>query len=221
MIIKVNNVNINYEVKGSGSKAMILIHGNGEDWRIFKSIDEYLGSDYTLYLVDSRGHGQSSNIETLTYEDMAADMGAFIKALNIEKPTIFGYSDGGNVALITAIGYPERVGDIIVAGANTSHEGLGDLLSDMKREYAETNNKYIGLMLSGPHITTKQLKSIQSKVYVLRGEHDLITKEHTLFFTKAIPNAQYIEIKDEDHGSYVADPKKLSTILLDIENKVN
>lgn len=220
MIIQVNNVNINYVVRGSGAKAMILIHGNGEDWRIFKGIEQYLGNDYTLYFVDSRGHGQSSNIETLTYEDMAADMGAFIKVMNFDKPTIFGYSDGGNVALITAIEYPESVGDIIVAGANTSHEGLGDLLTEMKREYTETKNKYIGLMLSGPHITTKQLKSIQSNVYVLRGEHDLITKEHTLYFTKAIPNAQYIEIKDEDHGSYVADPKKLSTILLELENKV-
>lgn len=105
MEIQVNGVTLYYEVVGKGPKPFIFIHGNGEDHKTFSGIEKYLGDRYTLYLVDSRGHGQSSNLDEITYGDIAEDLISFIKSLNLKKPHIFGYSDGGNVALIAAIDF--------------------------------------------------------------------------------------------------------------------
>lgn len=213
MFIEVNGLKLYYQIKGTGGKVLILLHGNEEDGRIFKGIERYLDEKYTLYILDSRGHGQSGQVDILRYEDMASDLICFVDALQLDKPAVFGYSDGGNVALSAAVREPDLFSTILVAGANTTQEGLGAYLEPMKKEFEQTLSKYIDLMLSGPNLSTQELKCIQSKVIVLRGEHDLIDRQHTIYFTKAIPNAKYIELKGEDHGSYVLDLSKLSNLI--------
>ena len=213
MIAKINGVKLYYEVKGSGPRPLILLHGNEEDGLTFKGLERYLGDEFTLYVLDSRAHGQSSNVDILRYEDMAKDLIAFIKFLKLDKPAVFGYSDGGNIALSAAVLEPKLFGDIVVAGANTSQDGLGGYLESMIKEYKETKSKYIDLMLNGPNITTKELKNIASKVIALRGEHDLIDKKHSIYFAKAIPNGKYVELPGEDHGSFVFKTEKLAALI--------
>lgn len=66
MFIKVNGVRLFYEKMGSGP-AMIMVHGNEEDHRIFDNASDLLKKHYTLYLVDSRGHGQSDRVQAYFY----------------------------------------------------------------------------------------------------------------------------------------------------------
>jgi pimeloyl-ACP methyl ester carboxylesterase len=54
---------------------------------------------------------------------MADDIAALIAHLGIEKVDLLGYSLGGNVALQTAIRYPEKVRKLIVISAPMTHEG--------------------------------------------------------------------------------------------------
>lgn len=56
MYITVNNMNLYYEVVGSGTP-LVMIHGNGESHDIFDKAVEVLSKHYTCYLPDSRGHG--------------------------------------------------------------------------------------------------------------------------------------------------------------------
>ena len=62
MFIQVHGIRLYYEKIGTG-KPLILVHGNEEHHRIFDNAAEILKKHYTLYLVDSRGHGQSDKVD--------------------------------------------------------------------------------------------------------------------------------------------------------------
>ena len=61
MNITVNNVELYYEVVGSGAP-LVMIHGNGESHEIFREAVQLLSQRFTCYLLDSRGHGQSQPV---------------------------------------------------------------------------------------------------------------------------------------------------------------
>ncbi|MGN1383880.1 MAG: alpha/beta fold hydrolase [Clostridia bacterium] len=106
MLVKVNNININYEVCGQGSP-IILLHGNQETHEIFDKLIEKMQVNYTVYALDSRCHGKSDNPDKISYNLMAGDTIAFIKKLKISKPILYGFSDGGIVGLLIAIKEPD------------------------------------------------------------------------------------------------------------------
>ena len=82
MLVKVNNININYEVCDQGSP-IILLHGNQETHEIFDKLIEKMQVNYTVYALDSRCHGKSDNPDKISYNLMAGDTIAFIKKLKI------------------------------------------------------------------------------------------------------------------------------------------
>ncbi len=117
--VQLENVNMHYVVYGDGEQPLILIHGNGGSAKSLAEAASYLANDYTVYVIESRCHGQSSDPGTINYDLMADDVAQFIGALNLERPYIMGHSDGGIVALTLAYRYPEMPGAIISCGANT------------------------------------------------------------------------------------------------------
>lgn len=122
-IIQVNNINFFYTCTGSG-EPLIMLHGNGEDHTIFDEAAEVLSKHFTVYAIDTRDHGQSDKVAELHYDDMAEDIRMFIEKLNLKKPIIYGFSDGGIVALLVAIKYPELLSRVIGSGVNVNPDGL-------------------------------------------------------------------------------------------------
>ena len=93
MFIHVNGVRLFYEKQGTG-KPLILLHGNEEDHRIFDEAIELLKKHYTVYAVDSRGHGQSDKVLEYHYLDMAKDIQEMIEQLELKDISLMGSSDG-------------------------------------------------------------------------------------------------------------------------------
>ena len=73
MWINVNGIKMYYEKHGSG-RPLIMVHGNSEDHTIFYDSMVLLRNHFTVYTVDSRGHGFSERVEEFHYDDMADDM---------------------------------------------------------------------------------------------------------------------------------------------------
>jgi len=79
---------------------------------------------------DSRAHGRTDNpTAELSYRLMADDVAAFIQALDLTNPLVFGYSDGGQIALELGMRYPNLAGALVVGAAScrtpeTHHDGL-------------------------------------------------------------------------------------------------
>jgi pimeloyl-ACP methyl ester carboxylesterase len=94
-----------------------LIHGgvvNSESWQPYLAA---FAEHYRVITPDSRGHGRTVNPSgTMSYRLLADDMAAFVQALDLHKPLIFGYSDGGQIALEIGMRYPD-VAQALVVGA--------------------------------------------------------------------------------------------------------
>lgn len=87
----VNGLKLFYHKEGSG-RPVILLHGNGEDHTIFDVAIRDLARSYTVYALDSRAHGKSDPVPSLTYREMAGDVAAFIRQQGLEKPRWVGFS---------------------------------------------------------------------------------------------------------------------------------
>lgn len=212
MIINVNNINLYYEVKGNGNP-FILLHGNSESSEIFKSLIELLSKNYKVYAIDSRCHGKSSDTKTITYDDMANDILEFINVLKLNKPIIYGFSDGGIIALKIAL-KTNNLDKIFISGANIKPNGIKlKIYLMMIYGYLKTKDKKYKLMYSNPNIKFKDLKKINNEVIVLAGEYDLIKRKHTIKINKFLNNSSLRIISNEDHQSYVLDNYKLFNII--------
>lgn len=77
----------------------IIIYGNGEDIHIFDKIVPLLSQSYTVYSIDTRGHGKSSNVKELHYADMAQDIYDFIHALELEQKLMLNDTDISDIML--------------------------------------------------------------------------------------------------------------------------
>lgn len=215
MEITVNGMKIFYEQMGSG-RPLLLLHGNGEDHGIFYEAAEILREHYTVYLPDTRGHGGSGEVEEYHYADMAEDVRDLIQALKLERPFLYGFSDGGIVGLLTAIRYPGLLSGLAVSGANTSPKGIKTCWRRFfAGEYQRTKDPKLKLMLREPSISEKELSGIRIPALVTAGSRDMIRRRDTEKIAAAIPESRLHILRGEDHGSYIVHEKKIGEILLE------
>lgn len=213
MKIKVNGVELFYEVKGNG-RPLILVHGNGEDHHIFDALVEQLSCAFTCYLIDSRGHGKSSPVNVFSYQAMAEDIIGFIVKMELKEVVYYGFSDGGIVGLLAA-SQCDLISDLIISGANTNPRGLKDhVYYLMKLSYCLKKDPKIKLMLEQPHINDYTLQKIKARTLVLAGSKDMIKESHTINIAHQIRDSKLMILKGESHSSYVVNSTKLVPVIL-------
>lgn len=211
---KVNGMDIFYEKMGEGDP-IILLHGNGESHEIFTEAAEKLARRYTVYLPDTRGHGRSGKVSEYHYEDMARDIYCFIKVMGMEKPIVYGFSDGGIIGLLLASQYPSLLKKLVVSGVNATPDDIkSPYLWWMRVQYLFTRNPLIRLMLTEPDITDEQLQAIDVPVEVTAGSRDMIRQSAMLNICQAIPQASFTVFAGETHGSYIVHSTKIADHLL-------
>lgn len=118
------DIALHYTEQGTGTP-LILLHGNGEDSSYFVHQIEYFKDRYRVIAIDTRGHGRTPRGEKpFTIRQFAEDLHGFMDERGIDRAHILGFSDGGNIALIFALKYPERVDHLILNGANLDASGV-------------------------------------------------------------------------------------------------
>ena len=214
MRTEVNGININYEKTGKGEQSIILLHGNGEDHTMFFELSQLLAKDFTVYALDSRGHGESDPVDHLTYDEMAEDVVSFIKKKKIKHPILYGFSDGGILGLLIAIRHPGLISKLIISGANLKPTGLKNwFLRQCELDYEANHSPLIELMLNNPNISHEELHTIHIPTLILAGEDDLVKEAHTESIHRNIENSQMQILAGEGHDTYVIHNPKLYDII--------
>ncbi len=115
--IRVNGIDMYYEEFGEG-KPLILLHGGTSTFQTWQPFLPIFMPHFRVITPDSRAHGRSNNPSgALSYRLMADDMAVFIQALNLDQPLVFGYSDGGQIALELGMHYPGLAGVLVIGAA--------------------------------------------------------------------------------------------------------
>jgi pimeloyl-ACP methyl ester carboxylesterase len=111
-----NDLEIYYRDYGKGHP-LILLHGGTDTHRLWDPFIPDLIQHFRVITPDSRGHGRTTNpAGGLSYRMMADDLARFIEVLKLEKPFVFGYSDGGQATLDFGMRYPNLAGALVIGG---------------------------------------------------------------------------------------------------------
>lgn len=213
-VAEVNDVSLVYEVMGEG-RPVVLLHGNGGSHHDLDTLSAQLvGAGYRVWALDSRGQGANVPLTEYHYKDMAEDVFAFCRMFGIERPIVYGWSDGGIVALLLEIMHPGTVSCMAISGANISPDCAAD--PDVWASFtADSLNPLVAMMLHEPNISPEEMASIQCPVLVCAGENDLISEEHTRMIAAQLPKGELLLLPGEDHSSYIWHNPKMGEILLD------
>lgn len=155
-----DGVSIVYSAAGTGSTALVFIHGGLADRTFYERQLEALSDRYRVIALDLSGHGESGkNRAALGISQFGTDAASVVQAEKLARVVLLGNSLGGPVAIDAALRLPDRV--IGVVGIDTfqdiGHPDTAEYAGMWKQEFkrrAETFGKdYAG----GTRAMVKQL----------------------------------------------------------------
>jgi len=106
-----------YDEMGEGPPLVCLHGGWGRAAMPFDDAVAVLGSSYRLIVPDRRGYGRSSALDELTVSYLRAamiDLGHFLDRLGVDRPILWGHSDGAIISALFAAAHPERVAALVL-----------------------------------------------------------------------------------------------------------
>ena len=197
------NIRHHYIERGQG-EPLILLHGNSQNGGYFQKQIGFFSAYYRVIVPDTRGHGQTPRGEKpFTIRQFADDLRVFMDGLSIKKAHILGFSDGGNIAMVFALAYPERVDRLILNGANMDTGGVRKYIQfaintgyrltsplNSRSAFMKKNHELFGLMVNDPNVTDEALRELRAPTLVIAGTYDLVTAAESRRIAANIPHAE-------------------------------
>ena len=120
--LRARGIDFCYEEHGrAGDAQLVMAHGLlgsvAEAGRFGERAADIAALGVHVVCYDARGHGRSgftTNRVDYSWTALAEDMHDVVRALNIDRPTIYGGSMGAGTALTLALVHPDRVGRLIL-----------------------------------------------------------------------------------------------------------
>jgi pimeloyl-ACP methyl ester carboxylesterase len=142
--VRANGIDIGFRRFGHGPD-LLMITGDTAPMSLWMPyLLKPLAKHFTVTIFDNRGVGYSTDdtSERMSVPLMAEDTAKFIRALNLHKPTVVGWSMGGEIALTMAAQRVPGLGAIVTTGgdAGSAHtipppKHLIDELNDPNAPY--------------------------------------------------------------------------------------
>jgi 3-oxoadipate enol-lactonase len=137
--IEANGASLRYDLSGSGSETVVLIHEVGG---LIESWDDAVGAFQRAFRVlryDQRGFGLSEKTRVITMDGIVADLAALLDALGLRAPVhLAGCAMGAAIALAFAGRHPRRVSRVVAASpatwANTVRVGSQSRVDQFERD---------------------------------------------------------------------------------------
>jgi pimeloyl-ACP methyl ester carboxylesterase len=210
--LPINGLNLYYEIYGQlgGPKPpLLLIPGAFMATGSMKVWADAFARERAVIVFDQQGHGHTPDTpREMSYEQFADDAAALLRALEVERADVMGYSQGGGVALQLAIRHPSLVSKLVSMSAtfrkdgwySTVTEALGTLSAEAfagtpvesafkehtsdPKAYDTYLEKMKRLNIDDQNISDEQMRSISAKTMVIVGDADGVKPEHALAMFK-------------------------------------
>jgi pimeloyl-ACP methyl ester carboxylesterase len=117
----VSPVRVHYRDSGTGPPIVILHGGWGYEIYPFDRQMVALAADHRVIVPDRTGYGGSARLErqeTDFHHRAAAETFAVIDALQLDRPVVWGHSDGAVIAFLMGLSDPDRLRGLIVEAAH-------------------------------------------------------------------------------------------------------
>ena len=247
--ITINDAEIYYQAYGEKQPdraPIVLIHGSTNDAQNdWGEVAPELARHYHVFAPDCRGHGRSSNPRmSYSFQELADDVAAFVRAMGYERAHIIGHSNGGNVALVTLMEHPEVVQTCIPQAANAyvtrylveREPGVFDP-DRVAREAPEWRDEMIKLhgdvngreywrdmlwltmkeIISEPNYSPAELARVERPTLVIMGADDPVNApdEHAQYIARNIPNAELWIPEKTGHNVHLERREEWITKVLD------
>ena len=103
-----------HDAFGESGPPVVILHGLLGSARNWTSIAKELAASHRVYALDLRNHGRSPWAATMSFDEMAGDVAAFIERHGLGAVTLVGHSLGGKVAMRLALTRPEPIERLVV-----------------------------------------------------------------------------------------------------------
>ncbi len=184
--IGIGSVNTRYWRRGDQGSPVILIHGLGASADMWMHNVEALAQRHRVYVPDVIGFGKTDKPDIeYTAATFPTFLNGFMRALNIEKPTLIGNSLGGGIALQYTLLYPDNVDKLVLvdsAGLGihaplplrlVSLPIVGELMTRPSRFEAYF---YFRDAVHDPSVLTKEFVDIYHEIHSLPGNQKSLLK---------------------------------------------
>jgi esterase len=102
------------DLGGAGNPPLILLHGMLGSSRNWQSAGRELAGHFHVLALDLRNHGSSPHADSMSYDEMKADVLGWLDMQGIARVTLLGHSLGGKLAMLVACRHPARVERLVV-----------------------------------------------------------------------------------------------------------
>lgn len=193
--IKINAIDMYYEIHGKGSP-LLLLHGFTGSGAALVELFQDMIDEYQFIIPDIRGHGRSTNPSKLfTHRQAALDIEALLNHLNITSCSAIGFSGGGNILLHMAVQQCNTIKNMLTVSAisyfpNQAKEIMRQFTIESRSEeewnamrkihfHGDEQIKMIwqqakamGTNESDMNLTPDDLSKIKIKTHIVQGDRD-------------------------------------------------
>jgi len=227
----VNDLKMYYEIHGAPREdvpPLVLLHGGGSTIETsFGAVLPTLARKRRVIAFEQQGHGRTADVDRpFTFEQSADDAAALLRHLRIAKADLWGYSNGGNIAMQVAIRHPQIPRRIVAMSSMSRVDGLPpgfqDSLKDaspdnMPAELREAYRKSSPHPEALPQFVAKcvrrmrefqdwpdaLVRGITAPTLVLIGDADIVRPEHAVQMFRLLPAGQLAILPGTDHMQIV------------------
>ena len=241
--MKFLDITVHIERIGEAGRAIIFLHGWGQNGQTFLPVIRELTKPYQIYLVDLPGFGHSEEPKTaFTLDDYVELLETIIAHYQLKNPLIVAHSFGGRVAIRHASRY-HTAGKLILsnsAGLKTkktfryyamvnTYKVLKKLFSiqpllkyreRVLRRFGSSDYKNASPIMRQTlvHVVnedlTEDLKQIVIPVLLFWGERDEVTPLYLAERMKALlHDSGLVIVKNGGHFAYLDDPFLLARVI--------
>lgn len=216
----------------NNGEPVVLLHGGmsaTEDW------DEYIlpaiQDSFHVFAYDRTGQGRTGDqVGSLHFEFQTNEAIAYLEDVVKGPAHLIGWSDGGIIALLTAIQRPDLVRSIVAIGANYHYESGGEPIElweaseEDRQEHAARSpdapealdskiKRMWGIWTSEPALSMDDLSEIKCPTLVIAGDDENFSFAHITSLYEALPLGQLAIVPGTSHFLVKEKPELAQAII--------